>query len=104
MQTTKWVGKTIEAKAFCFYADKADFRCLFHVGGARIDFTELQPTEAQEYIENTCGTLKQAASEKCHFTLRFVYERFDVQESGSNDGGRLTMITAKDNKAIIVRK
>jgi hypothetical protein len=102
VQTYKWIGRTIETKAFCFYADRDEFRCMAGPR-ARIDFTKLYPYEAQTYIQNKCDTINKAFSKMCLVTLRFTYEKFDEMDSGGMSG-KTTIVIAKDNKGTIVAR
>lgn len=102
IQTRKWVGKTIQTKAMCLYADKDEFRCMVS-DATRIDFMKFEPDSAQKEIEDRCDTLAKAASPKCVFTIRFVYEDFGSVDSGGILG-KTRIVIAKDNKGFIQKR
>ena len=100
-QTHKWDGKTIETQSYCFYADVNEFRCAMP-GGARIDFTDLQPDAARAVIEKNCDTISKFMSRPCFIKFRFVYESYGLLDA--NDGTQLHTVKAKDDIGTILPK
>ena len=103
VQTHKWDGKTVETSGSCFYADVNEYRCVtFGVGGgARVDFSTLEPDAARKKIEDHCDTISKMLTKACIVRFRFVYESYDTHVSGSDV---LHIVIAKDNAGTIVGK
>lgn len=103
VQTHKWDGKTIETTGYCFYADLNEYRCMTVgvTGGARIDFTTLEPEAARKKIEDNCDTVTKMLSKKCEFRFQFVYKAYDVHVSGNDV---FHIVIAKDNAGTVVGK
>jgi hypothetical protein len=100
-ETHKWEGKTIETTNFCFYADVDEFRCS-SPGGARVDFTDIQPEAARKSLESNCDTVSKVLSRACRVKVQFVYDHYERVESG--DGGSNPVVFARDFKATVVGK
>lgn len=101
VQTHKWDGKTMETSAYCFYADVDEFRCTWP-GGARVDFSDIEPKDAQTRIEKNCDTLSKAFTRACLVKFRFVYDHFTTL--ATDDGGVIHIVVATDNKATLAGK
>jgi len=103
VQTHKWDGKTIETTGFCFYADVNEYRCLAkgRIGGARIDFSKLEPASEKKRIEDNCDQLAKMLTKTCAVRLQFVYEGFDTHMVGTD---LVRVVLAKDGAGTIIGK
>jgi len=100
-QTSKWVGKTVETTMSCFYADKDEFRCVG--GGARVDFSSLQPEAERTKIESNCDTISKSAKSVCTVRFQFVYQSNRKVDTGGLMG-QMTVIEATDDAGTIMPK
>ena len=103
VQTHKWDGKTIETTGFCFYADVDEYRCMVPgvSGGARVDFSKLEPESARKKLEDKCNTISKMLTKACSIRFQFVYEGYDTHESGTDV---FHIVIAKDNAGTIIGK
>lgn len=100
-QTHKWVGKVVETKLGCFYADVDEFRCFS--GRFRVDFATFFPAAAQSAIQRDCDTISKSQRRSCVVTLRFKYVDYAPMDM-PGFVGRINVVTAKDNVGYIVKK
>lgn len=103
VQTHKWDGRTVETSGYCFYADVNEYRCmtLGVGGGARVDFTKLEPEAARKKIEDNCDTISKMLTKACAVRFQFVYESYDTHVSGNDV---FHEVVAKDRAGTIVGK
>jgi len=99
-ETRKWMGKTVETRASCFYADLNEFRCV--ASGFRVDLEQVYPVAARERLERDCDTIAKSSRRGCMVTLRFKYADYSRMESGGY-GGRLTVVRAAGNVAYVTK-
>lgn len=100
-QTHKWVGKVVETKLGCFYADVDEFRCFS--GRFRVDFTAIFPPAAQSAIQRDCDTISKSQHRACTAVLRFEYVDYSSMDI-PGFVGRVNVVTAKDNVGYIVKR
>lgn len=79
-QTHKWDGKQIITTLSCFYADTDEYRCVG--GGARVDFSSLEPSASRERIERNCDTISKSISRRCKVRVQFEYAGYTEMETG----------------------
>jgi hypothetical protein len=96
----KWVGRTIETRVSCFYADTQEFHCIV-TGGARVDFSDLEPDDARADLEMNCDTLKKSSKSRCTVTVRFIFAGFEKLETGSLVGA-ITLIKARHDHGVLI--
>jgi hypothetical protein len=101
VQTHKWVGKVIETKANCFYADLNEFRCFS--SRFRVDFERIFPPSTQSAIERECDTISKSGRRACSVALRFEYVDYAPMDVPGL-AGRFNVVRAKDNVGFIVKK
>jgi len=97
-ETRKWIGKIVETRASCFYADLNEFRCV--ASGFRIDLAQIQPRETREKLERECDTIGKSARRLCMVTLRFKYADYTRMDTGGYSG-HLTVVRAAGNVAYV---
>ncbi|MCW2314828.1 hypothetical protein M2322_000348 [Rhodoblastus acidophilus] len=90
-ETHKWIGKIVETRARCFYADLHRFQCSS--GHFRVELTEIEPASARATIERECDTATKASRPVCTMPIRFKYAEFARMDLGGADG-RLTLVKA----------
>ncbi len=100
VQTHKWDGDIIETTMRCFYADVNEFRCVAGAR-ARVDFIRLDPPEEQHRVQKACDTQAALLSDRCNFTIRFVYDGFETMDIGGIMG-KSTLILARDHSGMIM--
>lgn len=73
-------------------------------GGTRTDFIRFTNADSkiQQSIEENCDTLAKAASNKCTFSIQYVYEERHVEDSGN--GREIIFIRAVDDEGEIITR
>lgn len=90
-ETHKWVGKIVETRARCFYADLHRFQCS--AAQFRVELTEIEPAAARATIERECDTTAKASRPVRVVPIRFKYGEYARMDLGGADG-RLTLVKA----------
>ncbi len=92
--TLKWRDKIVETKAYCSYAGH-EYDCI--IGGARVQFSSIEPPEARTEVERRCDNLQKAQDSFCMVTIRFILAGFQASETGG-----MTLLKARDGRGALI--
>lgn len=90
----KYIGKEIELKLRCYYADVEDYRCLAPDGTKLLlQAQAIEPKESEDRIDAACDTVKKSVmNDTCLVPLRFTFAADDVFEDQEYTGTKRLII------------